>query len=142
MIHGLDTSFLVAAELLEHPSHQAALAKIPALLDEGDDFAIAPQVLTEFIHAVTDSKRFTSPIPMNAARDIAQKWWTMKEVLQVTPDAEAVAQFFAWHRSHQLGRKRLLDTLLAATYRCAGIQSILTLNAADFTVLGFRCITP
>ena len=142
MIYGLDTSFLVAAEIIEHPSHQAALAKISAILDEGDDFAIAPQVLTEFIHAVTDQRRFDSPLRMNAARDMAQKWWTMKEVLQVTPDAEAVAQFFAWHRSHQLGRKRLLDTLLAATYRCAGVQSILTLNVGDFAVLGFECVTP
>ena len=143
MIHGFDTSFLVAAEVIEHPSRQAALAKLHALSEEGDEFAIAPQVLTEFIHAVTDSKRFITPLTMNAARDVAQEWWTAKEILQVTPGAEAVAQFFAWHRSHQLGRKRLLDTLLAATYRCAGVQSILTLNAADFAVLGgFQCITP
>ena len=42
-----------------------------------------------------------------------------------------------------LGRKRLLDTLLAATYWQAGIQSLLTTNPADFGVFGtFRCITP
>jgi len=37
-------------------------------------------------------------------------------------------------RRHQLGRKRVLDTLLAATYRAAEVTSLLTLNAADFTV--------
>jgi predicted nucleic acid-binding protein len=42
-----------------------------------------------------------------------------------------------------LGRKRLLDTLLAATFHQAGIHSILTTNAADFAVFGvFTCITP
>jgi len=42
-----------------------------------------------------------------------------------------------------LGRKRLLDTLLAATYHHAGIQSVLTTNPADFATLGvFRCVTP
>ena len=40
-----------------------------------------------------------------------------------------------------VGRKRVLDTMLAATYRSAGITSILTLNAADFTVFGeFSCL--
>jgi len=48
----------------------------------------------------------------------------------------ALAQF-------SLGRKRLLDTLLAATYRQAGVQSLLTTNPADFGVFGvFSCITP
>ena len=42
-----------------------------------------------------------------------------------------------------LRRKRLLDTLLAATYRQAGIHSLLTTNPTDFGVFGaFNCITP
>jgi len=143
LIYGLDTSFLVAAELLRHLSHQAAKAKLLALIAENADFAITPLVLTEFMHVVTDRKRFPSPLTMDEARDIAQKWWALKDVLQVETRAEAVTQFFAWHRKYRLGRKRLQDTLLAATYHSAGIHSILTLNAADFAVLGeFRCITP
>ena len=143
MIHGLDTSFLVAAEILRHPSHQAVKVKIRELFAEGEEFAITPLVLTEFMHTVTDSKRFASFLTMDEARDVALKWWTLKDVKQVTPGAMAVAQFFVWHREHRLGRKRLQDTLLAATYRSAGIHSILTLNAANFAVLGgFQCITP
>ena len=42
-----------------------------------------------------------------------------------------------------LGRKRLLDTLLAATYWQAGIQSVLTTNQSDLRVFGvFACATP
>jgi hypothetical protein len=42
-----------------------------------------------------------------------------------------------------LGRKRLLDTLLAATYHQAGVQSLLTTNPGDFVVFGvFTCVTP
>lgn len=41
----------------------------------------------------------------------------------------------------QLGRKRLLDTLLAGTFRTAGIHSILTLNSADFGIFDeFECV--
>jgi hypothetical protein len=43
----------------------------------------------------------------------------------------AVRLFFQWMADHQLGRKRLLDTLLAATYSAAGITSIVSTNARD-----------
>jgi predicted nucleic acid-binding protein len=76
MIHGLDTGFLVAAEVTEHAEHAEARATLTRLLGAGD-------------------------------------------------------------------RKRLLDTLLAATYRQVGIHSLLTTNPADFGVFGvFTCITP
>ena len=69
--------------------------------------------------------------------------WTASDVVQVFPDAGAVQQFLTWLQQFFLGRKRLLDTLLAATYHQVGIQSILTTNAADFAVFGvFSCITP
>ena len=42
---------------------------------------------------------------------------------------------------HQLLRKRVLDTMLAASYRSGGITSLLTLNAPDFAVFGeFTCL--
>jgi hypothetical protein len=64
-------------------------------------------------------------------------------VVQVFPDAAATSQFLAWLQQFSLGRKRLLDTLLAATYRQAGVNSLLTTNAADFAVFGtFICIPP
>jgi predicted nucleic acid-binding protein len=100
-------------------------------------------VLAEFIHVVIDPKRFTAPLSMTAARDLAQKWWTAHEVIHVVPGDTAVAQFFVWHRSLGLGRKRILDTCLAATYQGAGINSLLTTNADDFAILGaFQCVTP
>jgi predicted nucleic acid-binding protein len=141
--HGIDTGFLVAAEVVEHASHQAARAKIATLVAAGDAFALAPQVLAEFIHVVTDAKRFATPLSMDAARDLAQKWWTAHDVTHVVPSDAVVTQFFLWHRRHGLGRKRILDTLLAATYRGAGIKSLLTTNATDFALLGvFQCVTP
>lgn len=143
MNHGLDTGFLVAVEVVEHPRHQAARARIAAFVASGDRFALAPQVLVEFIHVVTDAKRFTAPLSMDTARDLAQKWWTAQEVTHIVPGNAAMAQFFDWHRVHGLGRKRLLDTLLAATYRSAGISSLLTTNEKDFAILGgFQCVIP
>jgi predicted nucleic acid-binding protein len=143
MIHGLDTGFLVAAELMEHAEHIAARDTLARLLAAGDFIGIAPQVLAEFIHVVTDSRRFAQPLDMTAARRLAEQWWTAREVVRVFPDDGATRQFLAWLQQFSLGRKRLLDTLLAATYQAAGIQSLLTTNPSDFAVFGvFTCITP
>jgi len=117
--------------------------QLAQLLAAGDFIGIAPQVLAEFIHIVTDSRRFTQSLDMTAARRLAEQWWTAREVLRVFPDHAATWQFLGWLQQFSLGRKRLLDTLLAATYRQAGIQSLLTTNPADFGVFGvFTCITP
>ncbi len=143
MIHGLDTGFLVTAEVLEHAHHTPARAILGQLLSRGDRIAIAPQILAEFIHIVTDPRRFASPLDMNSALTVAQQWWTANEVEHVYPDADSTIQFLDWLKQFSLGRKRLLDTMLAATYNGRGIHSILTTNPADFGVFGvFECITP
>src|SRR5438552_2623315 len=121
MIHGVDTGFLVAAEVAAHAAHQDARATLTRLLGAGDLIAIAPQVLAEFIHVVTDPRRFTHPLENAAARQVAEQWWTASDVVHVFPDNNATQQFLGWLGQFALGRKRLLDTLLAATYRQAGI---------------------
>lgn len=142
-IHGLDTSFLVAAAVKQQAEHTDARDTLTRLLQAGDFIAIALQVLAEFIHIVTDPRRFARPLDMKAARQVAEQWWTAREVVRVFPDDAATRQFLSWLEQFSLGRKRLLDTLLAATYLQAGISSLLTTNPADFGVFGaFACITP
>jgi predicted nucleic acid-binding protein len=136
VIHGLDTGFLVAAAVAEHPRHAEARASLSRLTAAGDRFALAPQVLAELIHVITDPRRFSAPLDMTAAVGLAFQWWTAREVEQVFPNDGSTRQFLSWLRDHGLGRKRLLDTLLAATYRGAGVRSLLTTNPDDFCVFG------
>ncbi|MBX3269933.1 MAG: PIN domain-containing protein [Sandaracinaceae bacterium] len=139
MIHGLDTSFLVQVEIAQHPGHETARGQLDERLDRGDSFALAPQVLAELIHVVTDPRRFERPLSQAQARRRAEAWWQASEVVQTLPNEHTVPQFLAWLTEHDLGRKRLLDTLLAATYATNEIDSILTGNARDFAVFG--CFT-
>jgi predicted nucleic acid-binding protein len=143
---GLDTTMLVEAEVADSPRNAAATAFIRKSIEEADSrlvFALAPQVLTEFIHVVTDSKRFVRPLTMEAAIDRAEFWWSSREVERVHPGREAAVQFFRWMRKHRLGRKRILDTYLAATYAAAGIRLIASGNGRDFTIFdGIQTIEP
>ena len=136
MTHGIDTDFLVAAEIVEHPFHQPADALLGQLLNDGHDLALAPQTLAEFIHIVTDARRMPQPLAMGEAIARAAHWWDASEVRRVFPDGGAAGDFLTWLQRHRLGRKRLLDTLLAATFHRAGIRRIVSNNERDFRILG------
>lgn len=105
MIHGLDTGFLVAAEVIEHAEHADARATLARLLGAGDQIGIAAQVLAEFIHIVTDPRRFTHPLDIAAAYQLAEQWWTASDVVHVFPDDAATRQFLIWLGQFSLGRK-------------------------------------
>jgi predicted nucleic acid-binding protein len=136
VIHGLDTSFLVAIEVASHADHASARSRFQKLLRAQDAFALAPQILAEFIHVVTDPRRFTSPLTMEQAVERAEIWWNAAEVVHVLPTAESTLLFLGWLEDHRLRRKRLLDTMLASTFQAGGVTSILTLDRDDFAVFG------
>jgi predicted nucleic acid-binding protein len=103
---------------------------------------VAPQTLAEFIHIVTDAKRMPQPLTMAEAISRAEHWWQATEVRRVFPDGQSVLDFLGWLSRHQLGRKRLLDTLLAATYQQAGVSRLLSNNDRDYQMFGcFEVVT-
>lgn len=59
---GADTTFLVELDLLEHPNHVRARAVLRReIFDAGQSLVIAPQVLAEFVHIVTDPRPVHEP---------------------------------------------------------------------------------
>jgi hypothetical protein len=44
--------------------------------------------------------------------------------------------FLAWLTRHQLARKRLLATMLAATFQRAGVKRLLTHDDGNFKIFG------
>jgi predicted nucleic acid-binding protein len=140
---GADTTFLVQIELIELPAHKAAHELLQReILQPQVPLALAPQVLAEFIHVVTDPRRFQNPLTADEAVFKSRFWWHAAEVRQVFPNHNATVLFLDWMKRHQLGRKRILDTQLAAILWTAGVRQILTANPADFQIFGFQLLTP
>ncbi len=127
---GLDTSFLVAAQDEDHPHHQTARLAIARHVQEG--FVLAPQVISEFVHVITDGRRFPDAISVPQALETAKAWWTSGDVRFVWPDRDALELFTKWMQELALGRKQILDTLLAATYKTAGVALVATIDFRDF----------
>ncbi len=131
---GLDTSFLVAHAIAEHPEHQAAHQWLDEAIAKDETFAITSGILAEFIHIVTDGRRFETPLAISEALKRAEFWSEAREVILVSPDDVANALWLKWLAEFHLGRKRLLDTLIAVTWHVAGVSEICTLNPRDFKV--------
>lgn len=140
---GADTTFLVQLEAAELPAHSNALNLLQTeILASKISLALAPQVIAEFLHVITDPRRFSKPLTMDEAMERARYWWNCAEVTQIYPRNVSLTQSLAWIERHRLGRKRILDTQLAATYYSAGVNTIITSNASDFTVFGFKILSP
>src|SRR5690242_8533372 len=140
---GVDTTFLVQLELIESPAHASALGLLQhEIILPQVGLALAPQVLAEFVHVATDPRRFQKPLTSEEALAKARFWWNAAEVQHVFPTVESTQLFFDWMHQHRLGRKRILDTQLAATLWQRGVRRIFSSNAADFQMLGFDVVVP
>lgn len=134
---GLDTSFLVALSVREHPSHREATDLFEReVRGSPASIALASQVLAEFCHVITDPRRFERPLEMWEALDLCEQWWNAEECRTVAVEADAGALFLTWMVDFKLGRKRLLDTLLAATYYSAGVVRLASTDWRDFESYG------
>ena len=60
---GLDTTFLVQLEIQEAEAHDAALEVLHGkILGRDREAALVPQMLSEFVHVVTDARRGPSSL--------------------------------------------------------------------------------
>ena len=141
MLNALDTTFLVEVEVAGHPHHHWAKTALDALLTRGDRLAISPQILAEFVHVVTDPKRFSQPLTMTQALARADLWWNGEEVTHVFPTPESTRQYLEWMRTHNLGRKRLLDPHLAANVNACP-RELTTQTPSSTSAIPPRCAPP
>jgi predicted nucleic acid-binding protein len=134
---GVDTSFLIGLAVQEHPAHDRCWALFEReIVGRDATMAVAAQVLAEFCHVVTDGRRFERPLAMPEALELCEQWWNAQECRPVAVDAEVGILFLTWMQEQRLGRKRLLDTLLAATYHRAGVERLATTDWRDFASYG------
>ena len=142
MTVAIDTDFLVAVEIRDHLFHKSADELLGRLLEEGHKLAVAPQILAKFVHVVTDSKRLKDPLSMQEALARAEYWWQAREVVRIYPEGDAVSTWIEWLLDHRLGRKRLLDTMLAASAYAQRISTIVSNNEKDFKIFrSFKILT-
>lgn len=135
---GIDTDVLVSWAMLGAPHHDAARRFLETEVGTRQaPIALTPQVCFEFIHVVTDPRRFTRPMEMEQAVSVARDLWDAPETIRVLPGPTMLHRVLELIDSLRLGRKRILDTALAVTLSEGGVARLATFNARDYEVFGF-----
>jgi len=117
--------------------HRAVNDLLKREIANGVKLGLVPQVACECLHVVTDRRRFSRPPSFPEATERLLEIWMGREVERIQPDPRVPERTFELLTEHSLGRKRILDTALAATLELAGIQRLATLNGRDFQIFPF-----
>jgi predicted nucleic acid-binding protein len=134
MRRGVDTNVLIYTHI-ELPQYELVRGYLLDQLAHDDvTLVVTPVILHEFVHVVTDARRFSPPVAMPDALAIARGYLDSTNVECLSVDERAIVSAFDLLERHQLGRKRIADTLFAASLLNQGVRELITCNVADFQI--------
>lgn len=132
---GLDTNVLLYAHIETLPNHQNVRDYLLSQLrNTRVQLILTSDVLNEFIHVVTDRKRFSPPFEMKDALDTARLYLKHTNILCLGAGEMSLLRAIDLMDRHKLGRKRVSDTILAATLLTHGVHEIITCDPDDFRI--------
>lgn len=122
----VDTNVLVYAHVSATPEHGRVSEFLRAQLNDSKlTLVLTPLILHEFVHVVTDPRRFDPAVTIADALEVADSYLGRSNVECVPEDVRALTLAFELLRRHKLGRKRVGDTLVAACLLQAGVSEIM-----------------
>ena len=134
---GLDTCFLVDLYWQDSPRNKNAHALFSRLIDdESIQIAIYFNCFNEFLHVITDSKRFSNAFTIQEAIAVIDFWCDLDRVKVLYPNDTSFKRTLAWMNMYKLGRDRVNGTQLASCYLSNNITSIITTNPKAFEIFG------
>lgn len=133
---GIDTTFLIDLEIKESPRHERAVEIFNKWREDKNSYlVIYSNVFNEFLHVVTDSRRFINPVPMEKAIEKCWYWIDHQRVKVAYSTDDSLKRQLLWMSIYNLGRKRINDITMAAAYAQSGVSKIITANPDDFEIL-------
>ena len=132
---GIDTCFLIDLYWQDSPRNKNARELFSKIANnESVKLAVYYNCFNEFLHVITDSKRFENPLSVSEAISVIDYWCDIDRVPVLYPDDTSFKRTLAWMNRYQLGRNRVNDTQMASCYLTSGVSSIITANPKDFEI--------
>ena len=132
---GIDTCFLIDLYWEDSPRNKNARSLFSKVANnESVKVAVYYNCFNEFLHVITDSKRFENPLSVSEAISVIDYWCDIDRVTVLYPDDTSFKRTLAWMNRYQLGRNRVNDTQMASCYLTSGVSSIITANPKDFEI--------
>lgn len=143
MTLGIDTDVLVSWVMRGTARHAAARRLFAQEVEAGGRLGLTPQVLWELVHVVSDPRRFERPLAMPEALRRVRELWDAPEVARLVAGARVVPRALELMERLRLGRKSILDTVLAVTLEASDVSRLATWNGRDFERFHFlEVVTP
>jgi predicted nucleic acid-binding protein len=93
---GLDCNVLVQLALADHPANAATVAAVQAEAKRTSSLVLPPLVVTEFLHVVTDARRFSPPLTMVEALDWIEEFLANPSVRLLQANEQSLRQTLCW----------------------------------------------
>ena len=140
----VDTNVLVYAHIASLEGHSTVRQTLLDRLADPDTWLVlTPMILHEFVHVVTDARRFEPPVEMSEAISIARNYLARENVECLDVGEAEMQRALDLLDRHQLGRRRIADALLAATLIESRVDTLFTCNEKDFAVFdGLKLVDP
>ena len=105
-------------------------ALVDRLIDEDCELWISRQVIREYLVQVTHPHTFTPALTID---QVIQQWAQVEALFRIADETQAVtAHLLALLQTYPTRGKQIHDANIVATMRANAIDTLLTLNAADF----------
>jgi len=125
-----DTNIILRAYHDVFPQHPSVKATFDRLLADGSDLWISRQVIREYLVQVTHPRTFTTPLTGEQA---VQQVSNILKTCYVADEASTTTDtLLMLLRGYSVSGKQVHDANIVAAMLANGIDTLLTLNTADF----------
>lgn len=126
----LDTSFIVAVTMENHPHHRAASDHFETLIEHEAELFICPQVCREFVVALTRGPFGDVKVSLDDALLHLDDWLVCCTVLD--EHAGVLREWLRLVDRYKVHGKQVHDCNIVAVMKCYGLKRLATRNADDF----------
>lgn len=126
----LDSNVLIAASVLEHPSHDVARALVARLAGAAVVACISPQVCREFLSVMTRAPVEGREFLPTEALEVLAGW--LGDCALIAEDAQVLTELTQLVAHFGVRGKKVHDANVVATMAVRGIHRLATFNTSDF----------
>ena len=126
----VDTNILLRSVLTEMPEHAAVDALMKRTIRTGAELWISGQVIREFIVQATHPRTLSKPLTIG---QVAKQIETFKPLFRIADETATVRnKLLELLQAYPTSGKQVHDANIVATMLAYDIDTLLTLNIADF----------
>lgn len=126
----IDSNVLIAASVLEHPSHDVAKALLARLADAAVVACISPQVCREFLSVMTRAPVEGREFLPSEALAVLAGW--LADCALIEENAQVLTELTQLVARFAVRGKKVHDANVVATMAVWGIDRLTTFNGSDF----------